>query len=418
MNQTKKSISDILIIGSGIYGNRLAYLLSKSGYKITILDKKSIKTTKNNSKGNSGVLHSGIYYHQDSLKRRHCLKGNALLQKYCIDRSIDLHMKGKLIIPSSQLEIEKNLVLFKNFEGNCRLISFFEAGSYSKVNLNLIKDVDIHYDNVVLYVPNSGFTNQMLVYQSVIDDISNDTKCNSLVNRIYLDDDSKISISYNEKHRIVKVFSQNQTKNHEFEAKYLVNSAGNNSLHFANKVNLGMDFKEIRLPANYYFNSFIDLNQMLIYPSSLNFSLGVHFTPSITKKGVYIGPTVDFDYNSLSSLFNLVMNFPIKTMISNRKFGFIYQLLQDLYHSNNIKGFHKLSNIYPQLKVYERSPIVKTLIRAPLINLKKCEFEKDFLVLHNEYSTHLLNIQSPGFTCFLSLCDSVYDEIQRKINQY
>ena len=75
---------DTLIIGGGIIGLATAYHLSKilPGKNVTVLEKEN-KIASHQTGNNSGVIHSGIYYPNISLKATYCLEGRKLLYDFC-----------------------------------------------------------------------------------------------------------------------------------------------------------------------------------------------------------------------------------------------------------------------------------------------------------------------------------------------
>ena len=55
-------------------------------------------------------------------------------------------------------------------------------------------------------------------------------------------------------------------------------------------------------------------------------------------------------------------------------------------------------------------------IRAQLLDIKHRKLEMDFVIQGDEYSTHLLNAVSPGWTCSISFASYVVDRIAQLIN--
>ena len=51
---------------------------------------------------NSGVLHSGIYYKEDSLKAKFCAEGSRLMSEYCRENDLSLAPIGKVIVPTRE----------------------------------------------------------------------------------------------------------------------------------------------------------------------------------------------------------------------------------------------------------------------------------------------------------------------------
>ena len=74
---------DYVIIGSGIVGLVLALKLKKdnSNKRVLILDKES-DSIQHGTGRNSGVIHSGIYYPENTLRAKYCVSGSKQLKKY------------------------------------------------------------------------------------------------------------------------------------------------------------------------------------------------------------------------------------------------------------------------------------------------------------------------------------------------
>jgi len=68
------------------------------------------------TKRNSGVLHSGIYYKPGSKQAHHCVNGARLLSLYCIQHALPYKRVGKLIVAVNHKEVER---LHKLFERGC-----------------------------------------------------------------------------------------------------------------------------------------------------------------------------------------------------------------------------------------------------------------------------------------------------------
>lgn len=86
---TKNIDFDIGIIGGGIIGLSTGRELLKrnKNLKIAIFEKESILAN-HQSKHNSGVIHSGIYYLPGSLKAKLCVEGAKLMYNYCEKNNI------------------------------------------------------------------------------------------------------------------------------------------------------------------------------------------------------------------------------------------------------------------------------------------------------------------------------------------
>ena len=69
------------VIGGGIVGLAVAKELSAT--KSTVLLEVSNNIMSGTSSRNSEVVHSGIYYPFDSLKRQFCIEGKERIYEYC-----------------------------------------------------------------------------------------------------------------------------------------------------------------------------------------------------------------------------------------------------------------------------------------------------------------------------------------------
>ena len=72
---------DVTIIGAGVVGLSIAKFCSEHGYSVVVLEQES-RAGEGVSSRNSGVLHAGIYYPENSLKTKFCVSGNKLLYEY------------------------------------------------------------------------------------------------------------------------------------------------------------------------------------------------------------------------------------------------------------------------------------------------------------------------------------------------
>lgn len=396
---------DVIISGAGIYGLLISKQLSLAGINVLILEKND-KNFLNNSQLNSGVLHSGIYNHPDSLKRKHCMKGNKLLQQYLTEKKIPFNMCGKLIVPYFKSEIAKIKQIHSNFLSHSQLISFNQAREHCNISNHLSSN-----DKCVLYIPNAGFSNPKSVYQSILSDINEINTQNIAKNgspAIQID----YNCSCNQAYETGKNIRIESDKGEVYESLHFINCSGNSSLEIAKKFGICEEYDEILLNANYFFTDTIkhlsadNKSDILIYPAPLNFSLGVHFTPY--ENGTLIGPSVDLN---LKTIAEAISRFRISP--------YLFQMATDFINSNYILGTLKLSKIYPNLswKILKSQTFKKSLVRAPLINKKTGRFESDFIIKEKSSSTHLLNIQSPGWTSSFSLASDVTESVLNKLSK-
>ena len=104
---------DVVIIGGGIVGLTIAYLISEKNkkLKLLIIDKEK-KIGSHSSGRNSGVLHAGIYYKPETLKAKVSVKGAKVLKEWCHEECLPVLSCGKVISPQlEELDPQLDLLL-------------------------------------------------------------------------------------------------------------------------------------------------------------------------------------------------------------------------------------------------------------------------------------------------------------------
>lgn len=96
---------DCAVIGAGVVGLAVAGRLAQSGLDTIVLEKASIIGSETSSR-NSEVIHAGIYYSPGSLKARLCVQGREMLYAYCQSHQVSHDRCGKLIVATSESQLE------------------------------------------------------------------------------------------------------------------------------------------------------------------------------------------------------------------------------------------------------------------------------------------------------------------------
>jgi glycerol-3-phosphate dehydrogenase len=109
--------ANVVIIGGGVVGCAIARAISKSHGDVFVLEALP-KLGMLTSTRNSGVIHSGIYYAQGSLKARHCVRGNILTHEFCAAHGVPFTRIGKIVVASSESQVRELEDLKKNGEAN------------------------------------------------------------------------------------------------------------------------------------------------------------------------------------------------------------------------------------------------------------------------------------------------------------
>jgi len=96
---------DCVVIGAGVVGLAIARTLAMSGRDVIVIESESAIGTATSSR-NSEVIHAGIYYTQGSLKGTLCVQGKEMLYDYVDRHGIDHQRCGKLVVATSEAEVE------------------------------------------------------------------------------------------------------------------------------------------------------------------------------------------------------------------------------------------------------------------------------------------------------------------------
>ena len=110
---------DVTIIGAGVIGLALANEITKqSKHKDVFVFEKNHTFGLETSSRNSEVIHTGIYYPEDSLKTKFCVEGKSLLYELCGKHSIDCKRSGKIIVATDDAEIDSLDMLYQQGRKN------------------------------------------------------------------------------------------------------------------------------------------------------------------------------------------------------------------------------------------------------------------------------------------------------------
>ena len=92
------------VVGGGIVGLATAHELLRRGHAVTLFEKEAALAF-HQTGHNSGVIHSGVYYKPGSAKARLCVRGGALLRRFCDENEVPWRECGKLIVARTREEL-------------------------------------------------------------------------------------------------------------------------------------------------------------------------------------------------------------------------------------------------------------------------------------------------------------------------
>ena len=277
---------DSVVIGGGVIGLASALELQLKGQKVLLVEKNNFIADETSSR-NSGVIHSGIYYPKDSLKKSFCIKGNKLLYKFCEENKV-LHKKtGKLIVANENEEEQ--------------LISIYENG----IRNGLTDDIElIDGDRVRNFEQNISPNITLGIHVKSTGIVDQPSLCHKLE---YLFEENggqltKNTKFYNYVNEGAMHVSFLNTLNEKFKvkSKSLIVCSGLNSFKTGSmikEIKRLSNFHKLKYVKGHYFkhNTKKPLFKKLIYPIPNNMGLGIHYTLDINGYGKFGPDTVVVD---------------------------------------------------------------------------------------------------------------------------
>ncbi len=97
--------SDVLVIGAGVIGCAITRELTKYNIKTTLLEKE-LDVGMGVSKGNSGVLHTGLYYPKGSLRAKLCVEGRLMVPELAKQLDVPFQLCGKHVLAQTDDELK------------------------------------------------------------------------------------------------------------------------------------------------------------------------------------------------------------------------------------------------------------------------------------------------------------------------
>lgn len=95
---------DFVILGGGIVGLATALALSSRRRLSLAVVEAEKRLASHQTRHNSGVIHSGLYYKPGSLKARLCTDGRELLHRFCAEHGIPCERRGKLLVATTEAQ--------------------------------------------------------------------------------------------------------------------------------------------------------------------------------------------------------------------------------------------------------------------------------------------------------------------------
>ena len=129
--------ADVTIIGAGIIGLAVASEVADGKKDVYILEKNGSHGMGISSR-NSEVVHAGIYYPAGSLKATLCVEGRELLYETCAKNKVPCRRLGKLIIATTEHEMDEVGRLMQNaIRNGVGSVSLLDAAEISRIEPNI-----------------------------------------------------------------------------------------------------------------------------------------------------------------------------------------------------------------------------------------------------------------------------------------
>lgn len=394
MESCQSKAADFVIIGSGIMGLALARSLYQKhpDAKIIILEKEPTVGLHASGK-NSGVLHSGIYYPEHSLKALVCREGAEELYQYCLEHKLPINRIGKIILPTSENDLSQLALLFERAEKNKIPVE--------KLDAHRLKELEPMANPIVgqaLFVAST----------SVIDPLT------VLVHLQHWLTSKGVSIQFDSE--VIKIDPVSKSvicQNQKYHYGHLFNAAGLHADKIASACGVAQRYAILPFKGIYYrLDQRADITlRHLLYPvPNLDVPfLGVHFTKKITGD-MMVGPSAipvlgRENYHLFQGI-NLQESFQIFFRLAQQywlnKKGFRKFAHQEASHYLKSEFVQAAKRLVPSLESSFLQKSHQVGIRAQLLDLKKQELIMDFLVEQTPNATHILNAVSPAFTSSMS----------------
>lgn len=419
--------TDIAIVGAGILGTSLAWIISSiTSEKITLIEQEK-NVGLHASSRNTGKVHSPFIYDPDKKKilAKATLLGYNYLKKYCNLKKIVFKEDGVIEIAIDQ---EKSKILSKHLEWGLnnglekKDIVLLEKKDIEKIEPNLLcqsailckRDASVDYGLI---------TNNLL--EDAIKRKNFELLINFKVNRIKHNEGSN-------EEPILKLKNIQNGNEFEIKCKFLINAAGGNSLDILNMMKIRNEYRDLHFRGDYWIapKKYHHLTKHSIYsiPSYPQFPfLDPHWI--IRANGNReIGPNAcpvfsPFGYNKLINFKEFIPK--IYEIVRSDNFNFSKGLLNKEVMMlvaeetlSSISKYHMINRVkkfLPQLNSKDFKTKGVSGIRSNLID-KNSEFIMNPIFLLKNNSFHILNYNSPGATGALPIAYSITFYLIQKWN--
>lgn len=377
------------VIGGGAVGCAVAYELAKAGVEDLFLFEKLPHVGEAQSGRNSGVVHAGIYYATGSLKAELCVEANALMYEFCRKHEVPVENVGKLVVASSEEEVEKLDALYEQAKTNC----------VPGVELLTREQVREYEPNVsvpaALHCPTTGIVDAA-AYTTTLARLAQVEGAQVLAG-------FEIT-QVRPAGGLFELVGVRDGREEEFEAEVVINSAGLYSDAIARMVNADVEWEIAPLRGEYYkFNrrrrEDIGLNGMNVYPVPEIVDIG---GIEVGVVGVHLTPTFSLTREGRAIVGDIVTVGPEFVFVTDREDYETGRKSVEFFLS-------RAKRFFPGLKLED----LEADFTGIMANLQE---GGDFIIGRDERHSNcvqLVGIDSPGLTCSLAIARRVRRLLER-----
>lgn len=395
---------DFLIIGSGIVGLAIARELSLrfNDARIIVLEKEN-NLGAHASGRNSGVIHAGFYYTDDSLKARFTRQGNESLKDFCRSRNLKINPCGKLVVARNENELKGLDILLERAWKNGVTLERITASEAKSIE-PMAKTYEY-----ALFSPTTASVNPLEVVSAMARAAQ----------------ENKVAIHYRTKY-LSRSKNTIITTRGIYQTRYFINAAG----LFADRI-----AKDFGFSRSYYLLPFKGLylygsqtasklkTNIYPVPNLATPFLGVHFTSTVDGN-IKIGPTAipcfwreqyswidNFNFKEFLDILYKQIGLGVSANFNFRNLAFEEICKQFKPYIIKLAG-ELVENIHNNdFRLWGEPGI-----RAQLVNRRNRTLEMDFVVQFDDNSLHVLNAVSPAFTCSIPFAKYVVDLVEKNYN--
>ncbi len=376
---------DISIIGGGCNGLATGLALAEEypEKNIAIFEKQKF-LGEEQSGHNSGVKHSGIFYHPGSLKAKLCVRGNELLSQFAKEHGVAGKNVGKLTVAASLEDLPKLAELEERARKN-------KVPGFRRLTKEEIKEYEPNVDAVAaIYTPTTGIVNAA-EYVNKLESLVNGTQ-GMILKR------ARVTNVTADKESFIVTVNQ-EGEEYQFESGMVINAAGLFADEVGRMINPDFPYQIKPLKGEYMkfskkARSDVYVRELNVYPVPEDISgMFDQWGKPKEMSGTHLTSVFEYDAQGRAVVGNSVLVGPLSHVVKNKK---------DYRHEHtDPRDYHRdIVKFFPGLRV-EDLEFDQVGIQAKLVGYDDFVIERD---KKYKNAIHLI-ADSPGFTSSLAIAE-------------